>query len=166
MSESRPNSIQLSLDCLFPLQKIALITCSPSPARAAGNKGTSPRCTCSYTSPPKNAGTMRGSDGHKQAGGRRGCQSHDSFQAQGVRRVLVLTSSFHLPRALAVGRVVLGAGGMDVRGLGIEGGGGEGGEEGWLRRGRDYVRAWVWVVLGWERRGVVSWVHPTRRAEE
>ena len=89
-----------------------------------------------------------------------------SFQAQGVRRVLVLTSSFHLRRALAVGRVVLGAGGMDVRGLGIEGGGEEGGEEGWLRRGRDYVRAWVWVVLGWERRGVVSWVHPTRRAEE
>jgi len=54
---------------------------------------------------------------------------------------------------------------MDVRGLGIEGGGG-GGEEGWLRRGRDYVRAGVWVVLGWEWRGVVAWVHPTRRAEE
>eukprot|EP00624_Nannochloropsis_granulata_P003972 evm.model.NODE_29940_length_27021_cov_30.846083.4 len=90
-----------------------------------------------------------------------------SFQAQGVRRVLVLTSSSHLPRALAVGSVVLGAGGMDVRGLGIKGGGGGGqGEEGWLRRGRDYVRAWVWVVFGWEWRGVVAWVHPTRKAEE
>jgi len=89
-----------------------------------------------------------------------------SFRAQGVRRVLVLTSSSHLPRALAVGRVVLGAGGMDVRGLGIGGGEGGGGEEGWLRQGRDYVRAWVWVLLGWEWRGVVAWVHPTRRAEE
>lgn len=89
-----------------------------------------------------------------------------SFQIQGVQRVLILTSSSHLPRALAVGRVVLGAEGMDVRGLGIEGGGGRGGQEGWLRQGRDYVRAWVWVLLGWEWRGVVTWVHPMRRAEE
>ena len=80
-------------------------------------------------------------------------------------------SSAHPPThpPIQSGRLVLGSAGIEVRGLGIQTAeeevGGWVGGEGWVRRGRDGLRAWWWVVGGWEGRGVVGWVHPTRRGE-
>lgn len=47
------------------------LRCPPSPARAPGSKRRWARCICSYTSPPKTAGKMRGNDAHTAEAGRR-----------------------------------------------------------------------------------------------
>jgi hypothetical protein len=119
------------------------------------------------------------------------------FTEKKVKKMLIVTSSSHLSRALCVGKVVCASVGIEIRGLGIadvvdgdtythihtqkerEGESEEERDaqidrqregttvasESFWRCYRDVVRACVWVCTGKDFRGLVCWVHPSRRPE-
>jgi uncharacterized SAM-binding protein YcdF (DUF218 family) len=79
------------------------------------------------------------------------------------RRVLVVTSQYHVPRAAACAAVVFGSHGIIFEMVPSD-------EflpararaEGRCRRWRDVLRCFVWVVTGWDGQGVAKLVHPDR----
>lgn len=84
-----------------------------------------------------------------------------ALNAAGVRSIAVGTARAHMPRALAIGRVVLGAQGIHIVPLPVDAG--EALNESWLRVLRDAVRALLWVLCGLHFGGFVGrLVHPYR----
>lgn len=67
----------------------------------------------------------------------------------GVGRVLLVTSPYHMPRALMVGGIMLGSGGIAVEAWPVPGGISAPPEAGW-RIFRDKLRAWAWRLLGFD----------------
>jgi len=84
-----------------------------------------------------------------------------ALNAVGVRSIAVGTARAHMRRALAIGRVVLGAQGIHIVALPVDAG--EALDESWLRVLRDAVRAMLWVLCGLHFGGFVGrLVHPSR----
>eukprot|EP00927_Polykrikos_kofoidii_P065194 TRINITY_DN60982_c0_g1_i1.p1 TRINITY_DN60982_c0_g1~~TRINITY_DN60982_c0_g1_i1.p1 ORF type:complete len:212 (-),score=18.71 TRINITY_DN60982_c0_g1_i1:48-683(-) len=66
-----------------------------------------------------------------------------------VRRVLLVTSPYHMSRGLAVGRIMLAAGGIEVEPWPVPGGVTSPVEARW-RIVRDEARAWIWRWTGFD----------------
>mmetsp|Transcript_30392 Transcript_30392/g.61870 ORF Transcript_30392/g.61870 Transcript_30392/m.61870 type:complete len:214 (+) Transcript_30392:91-732(+) len=78
--------------------------------------------------------------------------------------ILVATSEAHMRRAYPLAFIVLGSYGIQVSRLTCpDTFDGHAQEESTIRRVRDLVRALIWVVTGWDGRGVSAFVHPDRQ---
>ena len=69
------------------------------------------------------------------------------LQQWGVRRVQVITSPTHLPRAKWLGQIILGARGMWVDTYTVKEKGIPGNRESWFKTSLDVTRALVWAIL-------------------
>ncbi|MBO1351838.1 MAG: YdcF family protein [Hormoscilla sp. GUM202] len=81
------------------------------------------------------------------------CATFDNFyfslsilRQWGVRKVQVITSPTHLPRAKWLGKIILGARGMWVDTYAVKEKGIPGNRESWLKTSLDVTRALVWAV--------------------
>ena len=79
----------------------------------------------------------------------------------GVTSVMVATDHAHAPRALAVGRIVLGAYGIRQTPLLVAA---PAAPESWLRFIRDVMRALLWTVTGVDGQTLAALIHPRRHA--
>jgi hypothetical protein len=72
-----------------------------------------------------------------------------SASGPAIGSVTLVTGEEHLPRALAIGRIVLGSEGIAVTGLAART---DNAPEDPLRSYRDRLRAQLWRATGWDRR--------------
>lgn len=82
------------------------------------------------------------------------------LKARGYRHLYMITSAHHMPRALSIGRIVLGRHGIAVTPLPVASG--EASKESLLRILRDALRALLWAITGIT--GPEKIIHPTQRA--
>ena len=88
------------------------------------------------------------------------------FDRGNVRSVVIATSDYHRRRAAAVGAIVLASARVQVHaalGLPSTTSSAAARGESALRTARDVVRAVLWVLTGWDGRGVALRTHPSRR---
>ena len=86
----------------------------------------------------------------------------EGLAAAGVDAVVVGTSASHARRAVAVGRIVLGAVGVHLVHMVSVPEGSAGGDEAWWRLVRDVLRALLWALVGVHGGSVTGYVHPAR----
>lgn len=70
------------------------------------------------------------------------------LQRWGVRKIKLITSESHLPRALWLGQILLGAHGIWVEPDIVSEEGVPGNQESWLKTTVDVARSFVWAVVG------------------
>jgi uncharacterized SAM-binding protein YcdF (DUF218 family) len=85
--------------------------------------------------------------------------------ARGTRHVTVVTSRHHMPRALAIARIVLGDAGIYVKEHVAVNSNYPSDPEPLWRVVRDVARAWLWVITGLDGRAVALYVHPYRNPD-
>ena len=86
-----------------------------------------------------------------------------ALAAAGVTSVACATAREHLPRALAVGTLALGAEGLEATALPVDSA--EALREGWARTLRDVARTLLWLVSGVHGASLNQCVHPERVAD-
>jgi uncharacterized SAM-binding protein YcdF (DUF218 family) len=85
--------------------------------------------------------------------------------ARSTRSVTVVTSGHHMPRALAIGRIVLGDAGIYVKKHVVVNSNYPAHPESLWRVLRDVVRALLWVFTGLDGRSIALYVHPYRNPD-
>jgi uncharacterized SAM-binding protein YcdF (DUF218 family) len=85
--------------------------------------------------------------------------------ASGVRSVTVVTSKYHMPRAAAIARFVLGDAGIGIKQHVVADSNFPPAPEPYWRVARDVLRAWIWILTGWDGRGIALYVHPYRKPD-
>eukprot|EP00435_Cladocopium_sp_Y103_P076323 s33_g91.t1 len=80
--------------------------------------------------------------------------------AAGVKKVLLVTSAYHMPRARAIAEVMLGASGIEFEPREVEST--KPPEPRW-KIWRDVLRAWVWRVTGCDFRWLLKIILPYAR---
>lgn len=70
----------------------------------------------------------------------------DTFSAQQIRHIYVVTSTYHMSRSLAIASIVLGSRGILSTPLPVPS---EAAPEGAWRTLRDYIRCVIWLATGW-----------------
>ncbi|CAK9073377.1 unnamed protein product [Durusdinium trenchii] len=81
----------------------------------------------------------------------------------GISKVLLVTSSYHMPRATAIASVMLGAIGIDFEPHPVASS--KPMEPRW-KIWRDVARAWIWRVTGWDFRWLLKIVLPWARRHQ
>jgi uncharacterized SAM-binding protein YcdF (DUF218 family) len=85
--------------------------------------------------------------------------------ASGVRSVTVVTSKYHMPRAAAIACFVLGDAGIGIKQHIVADSKYPPAPEPYWRVVRDVLRAWIWLLTGWNGRGIALYVHPYRQPD-
>mmetsp|Transcript_6813 Transcript_6813/g.13514 ORF Transcript_6813/g.13514 Transcript_6813/m.13514 type:complete len:107 (+) Transcript_6813:367-687(+) len=87
----------------------------------------------------------------------------EDFRGMGCRRVLVVTSTFHMLRAKAIAMVVFGGTGIASEFEPCDRSVADPApREGWVRVVRDFVRGWLWLLFGIDGRWLARLRHPHR----